>query len=149
MSIPGLRSSYDEVGGIVFFGRMLDKIRLEAAGRLPPGYHLGTGDRGWSDARCCRFLDIDYAALAERVRAGGTDDEVLAWCFRHGRRPDAEAIEVWNGFMRKRGWRDASSEALAAVKRDLGLGHRDDVQTWFDLHRADEEDGGASERQAR
>ena len=28
MQIPNLRSSYEKVGEIVFFGRMLDKIRL-------------------------------------------------------------------------------------------------------------------------
>jgi hypothetical protein len=139
VSVPGLRSSYDEVGGIVFFGRMLDKIRLQAAGRLPPGYNLGTANWNWSDARCCRFLGVDYVALAERVRAGGTDEELLDWCFAHGRRPGAEEIEVWNGFMRKRGWRDGSSEALAALKRERGFAHRGDIQTWFDFHRVDEE----------
>ncbi|HMJ67222.1 MAG TPA: DUF5069 domain-containing protein [Candidatus Binatia bacterium] len=30
MKVQGLRSSYEKVGGIVFFGRMLDKIRLNA-----------------------------------------------------------------------------------------------------------------------
>ena len=36
--IPGLRSPYDTVGGIVQFGRMLDKIRLHAAGKLPAAW---------------------------------------------------------------------------------------------------------------
>ena len=30
------RSAYDRVGGLVYFARMLDKIRLFAAGKLPP-----------------------------------------------------------------------------------------------------------------
>ena len=47
MRVPGLRSSYEKVGGIVFFGRMLDKIRFHAAGRLPPGYNLGTSNWSW------------------------------------------------------------------------------------------------------
>ena len=42
MQVPGLRSSYDKVGGIVYFGRMLDKIRLNAADKLPKDYNLGT-----------------------------------------------------------------------------------------------------------
>jgi len=29
--IPGLRSPSDQVNGLVYFGRMLDKIRLAAA----------------------------------------------------------------------------------------------------------------------
>ena len=75
--VPGLRSSYEKVGGIVFFGRMLDKIRLHAAGRLPPGYNLGTADWTWFDARCTCFLDVAYPKLAERVLLGGSDGEEL------------------------------------------------------------------------
>jgi len=137
--VHGLRSSYEKVGGIVFFGRMLDKIRLHGAGRLPPGYNLGTADWTWFDARCTRFLGVAYPALVERVLRGGSDEEILEWCFRQGRRPGEEEIEVWNGFMLTRGWRDRSSDELAEVKRRRGFGQRDDIQTWFDFHRADEE----------
>ena len=138
MKIPGLRSDYEPVGGIFFFGRMLDKIRLKAAGRLPNDYFTGTANRTHFDARCCSFLRVDYARLVERVLAGGTDEELLGWCFAQGHTPSAEEIEVWNGFMSKRGWRDAGSEELAVAKRARGFGQRDDIQTWFDLHRAEE-----------
>ena len=43
MKVPGLRHSAEQVGGLVFFGRMLDKIRLHAQGKLPPDYKHGTG----------------------------------------------------------------------------------------------------------
>jgi len=141
MKVPGLRSSFEKVGGIVYFGRMLDKIRLHAAGGLPEGYNLGTKVRTWFDARCTRFLAVNYEALVERVLAGGTDEEILEWCFQHGRRPNDEDILVWNGFMSKRGWRDEASEALAEEKRKRGFAHRDDIQTFFDFHRADEAEG--------
>jgi gluconokinase len=52
MKVPGLRSSYEKVGGIVHLGRMLDKIRLNAAGHLPEGYNLGADKWTWFDARC-------------------------------------------------------------------------------------------------
>jgi gluconokinase len=139
MKVPGLRSSYEKVVSIVFFGRMLDKIRLHAAGKLPAGYNLGATDWSWFDARCTRFLGVDYPALVARVLRGGTDEEILEWCFQHGRRPSAEDIEIWNDFLIKRGWRDGGSEALAKSKRERGFAHRDDIQTWFDFHRADEE----------
>ena len=63
--IPGLRSPYDEVGGIVYFGRMLDKIRLHAVGKLPPAWVscVGTPYPTTFDGRCCRFLDIEYDLL--------------------------------------------------------------------------------------
>jgi hypothetical protein len=138
MKVSGLRSSYEKVAGIVFFGRMLDKIRLNAAGRLPPGYNLGTADWTWFDARCTRFLGVGYPAVVERVLRGGSDEEILEWCFEQGRRPTAEEIEIWNGFMVTYGWRDGSSEELAEVKRKRGFAQRDDIQTWFDFHRADE-----------
>ena len=66
MEIPGLRSPYETVGGIVYFGRMLDKIRLNAAGALPPGYQLllGNSNPGSFDGYCCRFLQIEFAALS-------------------------------------------------------------------------------------
>jgi len=66
MRLPGLRSPYDTVAGIVYFGRMIDKMRLHAAGDLPADYHpfLGGANPYSFDGRCCRFLRIDYDALA-------------------------------------------------------------------------------------
>lgn len=138
MNVPGLRSSYEKVGGIVYLGRMLDKIRLHAAGRLPADYNVGTKVWTWFDARCTRFLAVNYEALAQRVLAGGTDEEILAWCFEQGHRPTEEEVEIWNEFMMKRGWGDSSSAALAAAKRLRGFAHRDDIQTAFAFHLADE-----------
>jgi len=117
---------------------LLDKIRLHAAVGLPPGYNLGTKVWTWFDARSTRFLAVNYEALAERVLCGGTDEEIPAWCFEHGRRPSEEEIEIWNEFMTKRGWRDSSSDALAEAKRWRGFAQRDDIQTAFEFHLADE-----------
>jgi gluconokinase len=134
MKIPGLRSSYEKVGGLVFFGRMLDKIRLHPQGRLPSDYNRGTG----FDGRCTRFLKIEYAALVERVLQGGTDEEIIEWCFQKGHRPGEEEILVWNTFMMKRGWRDDVSAWLEQEKKKRGFASRDDIQTAFDFHKADE-----------
>jgi len=135
MSFP-LRSPRDTVGGIVVFGRILDKIRLNAReGRLPDGYHLGPmeGNRSFDDRVCC-FLGVDFDALSARTLQGGTDEEILEWCFQtSGRRPNAEQIEVWNGFLSKRGWRDSGSAGLVKEKEATGLSHRDDLQTFFDV----------------
>ncbi len=136
--VPGLRSPHEKVGGLVFFGRMLDKIRLQQAGRLPPGYNLGDSSPGFFDGRTCRFLRVRYADVRERVLAGAADDEVLAWCFDNGRRPSEEELQMFNDFLRKRGWNDDASEFLEQRKRDLGLNDRTDIQTSFDLQDADE-----------
>jgi gluconokinase len=138
MSFP-LRSASATVGGIVVFGRILDKIRLDAQGLLPAGYHVGIipGKKTFDD-RVCRFLGVDFEALRARTLQGGSDEEILDWCFAHGRRPDDEQIEVWNAFMQKRGWSDAATPGLAQQKADAGLAHRDDIQTFFALFDAEE-----------
>jgi hypothetical protein len=38
----------------------------------------------------------------------------------------------------KRGWRDDASADLRAAKERSGLGDRDDIKTWVDLHDAEE-----------
>lgn len=125
------------------FGRILDKIRLEAKGELPAGYHLGiiAGKRTFDD-RVCRLLGVEFEALQARTLEGGTDEEVLAWCFENGRQPDAEHIELFNGFMMKRGWRDAASGGLVQQRAEAGLGQREDLVTFFDV--MDVEEGRAA-----
>src|SRR6266446_109031 len=89
-------SDYQETRGLIYFARMLDKIRLKAEGRLEDGYFLGTEDPTFFDARCTRFLGVDYEELAVRTLQGGSDEEILDW------------------------------------------GGREDIQTWVDLHDAEE-----------
>ena len=132
-------SDYIETKRLVYFARMLDKIRLNAAGQLSPGYFVGiTDDPTVFDARCTRFLGVSYNDLVDRTLQGGSNEEILEWCFEQGNRPNEEEIEIWNGFILKRGWRDASSEELESVKKENGLGDRDDIKTWVDFHDADE-----------
>ena len=139
MSVPGLRSPYDTVGGIVYFGRMIDKMRLYATGDLPVDYHpfLGGANPYSFDGRCCRFLGIDYGLLAAEAQQGGTAEELLKWACSRGRMPSETEIEVWNGFMQKRGWRDNASEALQREVEKSGITDRG-VATFFDLHDAEE-----------
>jgi hypothetical protein len=121
--IPGLRSPFEQVKGIVYFGRMLDKIRLFASGKLPEGWHAARGceTKTSFDARCCRFLHINYAALEKETLKGGSDEELLAWVFKNGRQPSDEDIEIWNAFMTKRGWRDAGTPRLNERLAEIGL----------------------------
>ncbi len=101
------RSAYEKTGGMAFFPRMLDKIRLHTRGELHVDYHPNLGLR--ADSWCLNFLRINYADLKARVLAGGTDEEILKWCFQHGRALNEGDINVWNGYMLKIGWRDAAT----------------------------------------
>ncbi|HYG25159.1 MAG TPA: DUF5069 domain-containing protein [Verrucomicrobiae bacterium] len=137
--IPGLRSPFDQIDGIVYFGRMIDKIRLAAAGKLPPDWQAarGTSMSTSFDSRCCRFLQIDYAKLEIETLKGGSDEELLDWAFKNGRRPSEEEIEIWNAFMIKRGWRDAGTQRLNERLAELGL-PPGTVQTMFEFIDLDE-----------
>jgi len=117
---------------------MLDKIRLYAAGQLAEGYFVGVEDPTFFDARYTRFLGVDYDELVERTLQGGKDEEILEWCFKRGRRPTDEEIQIWNAFLAKRGWRDEASADLMEAKKRAGWENRDDIQTWIDLHDAEE-----------
>lgn len=63
MSSPPI-SAYQETFGMIYFARMLDKIRLNAAGNLREDFcgNLGSG----FDARCVNFLRVNYPALKDR-----------------------------------------------------------------------------------
>ena len=131
-----LRSPSHTVGGIVYFGRMLDKIRAHAKGELPLEYQANLG-RGF-DASCCKFLQIDYDQLVERVKQGGSDEEILQWCFAAGRNPTEYDVFVWNEFMRKRGWNDELSDILQRRKNEAGMAGRSEIATMFNFIDADE-----------
>jgi gluconokinase len=137
--IPGLRSPYDQVKGLVYFGRMLDKIRLYASGKLPEGWQPMRGQKlkNSFDDRCCKFLHLDYSALEKETLKGGTDEQMLEWAFANGRKPSDEEIEVWNGFMTKRGWRDAGTQRLNERLAEIGL-PPGKVQTMFEFIDLDE-----------
>jgi Domain of unknown function (DUF5069) len=123
--VPGLRSPSVQVGRLIYFGRMLDKIRLHAAGRLPAEYqaNLGEGQFNVFDARCCRFLRASYEEIKRRALAGETDAAIIAWAEAASGRTEEE-FEVWNTFLRKRGWRDERSAALRERVLEAGLQDR-------------------------
>ncbi len=138
MSFP-IRSPRHQTGGIFVFARILDKIRLNAERMLPESYHVGVipGNRTFDD-RICKFLDVDFDALSSRTLEGGSDEEIMEWCFANGKKPDAEQIEVWNAFISKRGWRDSATPGFEKSKIEAGFGGHDGILTFFDLMDAEE-----------
>ena len=143
--VPGLRSPYEKVGRLVYFGRMLDKIRLHAAGQLPLGDYGANLGKGF-DGRCCNFLRVAYDDLRARVLAGDLDDaQLLVWCHERGGPRTDEECEVWNGFMMKRGWRDAAADVLAKRIGESSL-EGAPILTMFDYLDYDEGRASAPDR---
>jgi hypothetical protein len=134
--VEGLRSPRVGVGGLVYFGRMVDKVRLEQTGKLPEDYRANLGE-GF-DKACCDFLGVSYEKLRTRVREGGTDEEILDWCGKVGRARDLEEKRIWGAYLAKRGWRDEMADRLIFRKKEAGWEKRDEIQTFFDYIDADE-----------
>jgi gluconokinase len=136
--VPGLRSPYLKVGRIVYFGRMLDKIRLHAAGKLPVEDYVPNLGKGF-DGRCCLFLRVNYDELKAHVltNPAASDEQLLAWAEERGGRRTDEECEIWNGFMVKRGWRDAGAETL---KKRIAESHLESkpIMTMFEYLDFDE-----------
>ena len=130
------RSAYDEVGGMVYFARMLDKIRLYAKNELRADFHakLGNGMDGW----ICKFLQVDYEEVRVRTLEGGQDEELLTWCCNQGRELNDTDLMVWNAFVLNLGWRDKVTAVLTERKVESGLADRDDIQTMLEYFEVDE-----------
>lgn len=121
---------------MMWFPRMIDKIRLHARGELSEDYHANLGEG--LDKRCLGFLRVDYADLRERTLAGGTDEEVLEWCFEKGRRLDEGDLLIWNSFVSKFGLNDQATNRLNELKEKFGVVHRTDIVTIAELLDLDE-----------
>ncbi len=130
------RSPYEKIGGLVFLGRTIDKVRLKAAGQLRPDFFALMGD-GY-DGRIMKYLNLEYSQFAEFVLTGASDEECWQYCVQKGRKLSEVEILIWNDFATKRGWKDGVSELLERFKADSGLGGRTDIQTFFEYWEVDE-----------
>jgi hypothetical protein len=132
------KSPQEMTGGMMYFPRMLDKIRLHARGELGEDYLPNLGRARAADGACANFLRVKYEELRDRVLAGGTDEEILEWCYEKGRRLNRGDLVVWNGFVSKLGWNDFVTPMLEDQKQKGGFAHRTDIVTVPDFIDLDE-----------
>lgn len=129
-------SAYQETLGMIYFARMLDKIRLNAAGNLRQDFcdNLGSG----LDGRCANFLRVDHADLARQVMLGGSDEEILRWCFCSGRELSEGDLFIWNQYLKKVGWNDGTTDILIRRKKESGFEGRPEIDTMAEYFEYDE-----------
>ena len=77
---------------MIYFARLLDKIRKYVKGELRSDFHQNLG-KGF-DGRCVGFLRVQYEELKQRVLQGGSDEDILRWCFAHGRELNPDDVLV-------------------------------------------------------
>ena len=129
-------SPYQKTLGMCYFPRMLNKIRLFAAGELREDFHDFLGDG--LDGRCCGFLKVSYDEVKEKALGDLSDEAILKWCFEAGRVLDDNDLVIWNHFLTKLGWRDHATERVDARKAEGGLEGRDDIISMVEFMEIDE-----------
>jgi gluconokinase len=132
------KSPKEMTSGMMYFPRMLDKIRLQERGELAEEYQANLGKPKTGDGACVNFLRMNYGVLRQRVLKGGADEEILEWCYANGRRLNEGDLVVWNGFISKLGWNDFASPVLEEQKQQRGIAGRPDIATITELIDFDE-----------
>ena len=136
------RSPKALLGGIAHLGRLIDKIRLRNAGQIQDYNYITVG----FDKYLVEFLGIDAKSFEQRVLAGGTNDELLAWVKGNGRKPSDQEIAQWSQGLLASGPKDDAARQRfqgrlkdIATKRDVTMSSLPSVATWVDVIELDEE----------
>ena len=129
------------LGGIAHLGRLIDKIRLRHAGQIQDYNYLTVG----FDKYLIDFLGIDAQAFEQRVLAGGTDDELLAWVQSNGRPSTPDRIEQWSRLLLASKPKDEEAKQRyqarlqdIAETRGVPVSALPPVTTWVDAIELDE-----------
>ena len=135
------RSPKALLGGIAHLGRFIDKIRLRNAGEIQDYNYITVG----FDKHLVEFLGIDAKAFEQRVLAGGTDEELLAWVVAHGKSRSPDEIAQWSQGLLSSGPKDDAARQRfqgrlqdIAKKRGVPVGSLPPVSIWADVIELDE-----------
>ena len=139
--VPMISSGVAGPLGVIHLPRLWQKVSLEAAGKLAPGYP-GIG-RGF-DAMTCAALGLDEQAVKDYInRNKPTYPEFEAWVKKNAKSLTPQAIEKHNAALR--GYKhDAEtrqsilgacgiSDSASAQREGVTLNNLDD---WYEFHQA-------------
>ncbi|MCE7964877.1 MAG: DUF5069 domain-containing protein [Nitrospira sp. NTP2] len=129
------------LGGIAHLARLIDKIRLRHAGKIQDYNYITVG----FDKYLIDFLQIDPKAFEQRVLAGGSDDELLAWVKANGRTHSDNEIAQWSKGLLTGGPKDDAARQRyqgrlqeIATKRGVPVTALPPATTWVDAIELDE-----------
>ncbi len=81
---PKIRSPRETLGGYIILPRLIDKICLQAKGKLPPEYFGNLLKPGRTlDGWLLTFTGLEAEALKTVILKAGSDEAVLAWVEKH------------------------------------------------------------------
>jgi len=121
------RSVRVRLGGFAHLPRLLDKARAVIAGK--------NGDYKYNcavDQHFFAFTGIGADPLFARIKAGGSDTEMLAWVRENTKRLPCE-IHAWSAWLEQHGPGGAGGHEWMAERIKANAGDRDDVRSFADL----------------
>ena len=121
-----------KLGGYVILPRMLDKGRAQIAGKAGE-YHFACP----LDQRFLSFTGLNAEDIANLLKQGKSDSEVLAWIREHVNKGEWE-IATWSEYHIGRGPSDNESREHFNESIQKLAPNRDDLVTWFDLLEVDD-----------
>jgi Domain of unknown function (DUF5069) len=139
--VPLISSGVAGPLGVLHLPRMWQKVSLEAAGKLAPGYPgIGKG----FDAMTCAALGLEEQAVKDYIKQNKpTYPQFEAWVKQNGRSVNSQAIEKHNAAVRGYNHDDETRTEIlgnckiadnASVPKDaVNLNNLDD---WSEFHRA-------------
>lgn len=131
------RSPRETMDGWVHLPRLIDKIRLHLAAKLPPDYHVNYLHKGF-DLAWFEAAGVNPNQFVEVVRFSITDGQVCDWVKKHVH-ASAATKEAFNKGLADYG-RD-TEERIARLKlrkEQAGWSHRNELKCMFDFIDADE-----------
>jgi Domain of unknown function (DUF5069) len=130
------RSPREMMAGWVHLPRFIDKIRLHLAGKLPADYQENF-TKGF-DGAWLQAAGLSAQPFIDTVKNTITDGQVYDWVIRNVKKTDAEKATFNNHVLNRGRDTEEMKARLKWRKEQVGLAHRDDVQTFVDFIDADE-----------
>lgn len=133
------RSPREQMAGWVWLPRFVDKIRLNAAGRLHPDYQPNFCVKGF-DLAWLEVAGLKAETFVGMVEGTVTDGEVCDWVARNAN-TNSDDQATFREKMENYGKDESNAELRALLqkrKEDAGMGDRDDIQCFVDFIEADE-----------
>lgn len=129
------RSPREKMDGWAHLPRFIDKLRLQAAGKLGEDYlpNIGKGfDALWLEA-----AGVDYSQFYSLVLNSSSDGEICDWVHSHVHVPESKK-QLFFAKLLTYGTFGETRERLIVRKAESGLENRDDIQCMIEYIDADE-----------
>lgn len=131
------RSPLETMAGWVHLPRLIDKIRLNAAGHLADDYKDNLLKKGF-DARWLEVAGVEEDKFVDVVTKSTCDGEVCDWVLRNVKVSERDKEQFREYVINYGREGDELRAKLQQRKEESGMGDRADIQCFVDYIDADE-----------